>query len=135
MTILAGMGAELILLAFKFFVYLCFFGCAGSSLLHGLFSKKLGTAVATFWLQGVASHCSVFSGCGAWALGYVGSVVAQGLRCFTARGIFPDQGSNPCLLDWEADSSLLSHPQSSLLAIKHPYSPASTVVQATWPVL
>ena len=31
-------------------------------------------------------------------------VVAHGLSCSTARGIFPDQGSNPCLLHWQADS-------------------------------
>ena len=34
---------------------------------------------------------------------HVGSVVvAQGLHCFKASGIFPDQGSNPCLLRWQA---------------------------------
>ena len=31
-------------------------------------------------------------------------VVAQGLSCSTARGIFPDQGSNLCPLHWQADS-------------------------------
>ena len=28
---------------------------------------------------------------------------------FLVQGIFPTQGSNPCLLHWEADSLLLSH--------------------------
>ena len=31
-------------------------------------------------------------------------VVVHGLSCFTACGIFPDQGSNPCPLHWQADS-------------------------------
>ena len=39
-----------------------------------------------------ASHCSGLSGCRAWALGYVGSVVvAHRLSCPTTCGIFPDQ--------------------------------------------
>ena len=31
-------------------------------------------------------------------------VVAHGLSCSAACGIFPDQGSNPCLLHWQVDS-------------------------------
>ena len=57
-----------------------------------------------------ASHCSSFSCCGAWALQHVGSViVAHGLWCPKACGIFPDQGSNLCPLYWEADSYPLYH--------------------------
>ena len=36
-------------------------------------------------------------------------VVAHGLSCSTACGIFPDQGSNPCPLHWQADSQPLRH--------------------------
>ena len=36
-------------------------------------------------------------------------VVAPGLSCSTACGIFPDQGSNPGPLRWQADSLPLSH--------------------------
>ena len=43
-------------------------------------------------------------------------VVAHGLSCSTACGIFPDQGSNPCPLHWQADSQPLSH-QGSLILI------------------
>ena len=32
-------------------------------------------------------------------------VVAHGLCCSAACGIFPDQGSNPCPLHWQADST------------------------------
>ena len=34
---------------------------------------------------------------------------ACGLSSSSAHGIFPDQGSNPCLLHWQADSLPLSH--------------------------
>ena len=36
-------------------------------------------------------------------------IVAHGLSRSTARGIFPDQGSNPCPLHWQADSHPLRH--------------------------
>ena len=36
-------------------------------------------------------------------------VVAHGPSCSAACGIFPDQGSNPCLLHWQADSQPLRH--------------------------
>ena len=36
-------------------------------------------------------------------------VVARGLSCSAACGIFPDQGSNPCPLHWQADSQPLRH--------------------------
>ena len=45
-------------------------------------------------------------------------VVAHGLSCSAACGIFPDQGSNPCPLQWQADSQPLRHqgsPSSSFL--------------------
>ena len=37
------------------------------------------------------------------------AVVAHGLSCFVACGIFPDQGSNPRPLHWQADSQPLRH--------------------------
>ena len=39
-------------------------------------------------------------------------VVAHGPSCSVACGIFPDQGSNPCPLHWQADSQPLRHPGS-----------------------
>ena len=80
-----------------------------------------------------ASPCSVFSCCRAWALGCLGFiscimwaqqlplpgsqstgsvVVAHGFSCFEACGIFPDRGSNLCLLHWQMDSLPLSHEES-----------------------
>ena len=40
-------------------------------------------------------------------------IVAHGPSCSMACGIFPDQGSNPCPLHWQADSQPLRH-QGSL---------------------
>ena len=41
-------------------------------------------------------------------------VVAHRLSCSTACGIFPDQGSNPCPLHWQADSQPLRHQGSPI---------------------
>ena len=95
------------------------FGSIGSSLLRaGLL--QLWRAGATLCCGARASHCGGFSCCRAWTLGaqasvvaahglqqlwHVGSVVvAHGLSCSMACGIFLDQGSNPCSLHWQADS-------------------------------
>ena len=79
---------------------------------------------ATLQFLCVVSHCSGLS-YGARALGLMGSavaapwlqntgsiVMAHGLRCSTACGIFLDQGLNPCLLNWQEDSLPLSHQAS-----------------------
>ena len=67
-----------------------------------------------------------FSCCGAGALEHVGFsscgsqalVLVQGVSCSVARGIFLDQGSNLCLLHWQADSLPLSY-QGSLACHFH----------------
>ena len=41
-------------------------------------------------------------------------IVAHGPTCSVACGIFPDQGSNPCPLHWQADSQPLRHQGSPL---------------------
>ena len=46
-------------------------------------------------------------------------VVAHGLSCSAACGIFPDQGSNPCPLHWQADSQPLRHQGSPCLCLIH----------------
>ena len=43
-------------------------------------------------------------------------VVANGLSCCLACGIFPSQGLNPCLLHWQADSLPLNHQGSPLIS-------------------
>ena len=44
-------------------------------------------------------------------------VVAHGSSCSAASGIFPDQGSNPCPLHWQADSQALCHQESPALSL------------------
>ena len=53
-----------------------------------------------------------------WSTGsrHAGSaIVAHGPSCSAACGIFPDQGSNPCPLHWQADSQPLHHQGSPIL--------------------
>ena len=123
----------MLLFFFFKFIYLCnlfIFGCVGSSLLHAGFLSSCGEQGLLFKGCGArASHCGGFSFCGArapdvWAsaivahrLGSCGSqalstgsvVVVHGLSCLAACGIFLDQGSNLCPLNWQADSQPLHH--------------------------
>ena len=56
-------------------------------------------------------------------------IVAHGPSCSAACGIFPDQGSNPCTLHWQADSQPLRHQGSpqvvlfvySIYAVQYAY--------------
>ena len=57
-----------------------------------------------------ASHCrglSLSRSIGSRGAGSV--IMAHGPSCSAACGIFPDQGSNPCPLHWQADSQPLRH--------------------------
>ena len=45
-------------------------------------------------------------------------IVAHGPSCSAACGIFPDQGSNPCPLHWQADSQPLRHQGSPVLYLE-----------------
>ena len=45
-------------------------------------------------------------------------VVAHGPSRSAARGIFPDQGSNPCPLHWQADSQPLHNQGSPMVNFK-----------------
>ena len=45
------------------------------------------------------------------------AIVAHGPRCSVARGILPDQGSNPCAPHWQADSQPLRHQGSPITYI------------------
>ena len=45
------------------------------------------------------------------------AIVAHRPSCSAACGIFPDQGSNPCPLHWQADSQPLRHQGSPVLIL------------------
>ena len=82
-----------------------YFGCAGSSLLRGLFSSCSEQGLLSSC--GVrASHFGGFSCCRAQALGTWASVVVHGLSYSIACEIFPDQGLNSCLPYGQAYSLL-----------------------------
>ena len=91
-----------------FLIYLFIYGCVGSSFLCEGF-LQLWQAGATLHRGARASH---YRGLSLWTTGSrrAGSViVAHGPSCSAACGIFPDQGSNPCVLHWQADSQPLRH--------------------------
>ena len=91
-----------------YFTALFIFGCAGSSLLLKAFSSCSKRGLLFSWGE-QASHCGGFSCCRAQALGCTGfgscgaQTVAHRSSCPEAHGIFPDQGSNPCVfcIGWQ----------------------------------
>ena len=100
---------------FLFIFFLFIFGCGGSSLLLGLFSSCGAQAsyCSGFSCWGArALELKDFSNCGLQSTGLV--VAAHGPSCSGACRIFPDQGSNTCLLHWQADSLPPSHQGSPL---------------------
>ena len=64
------------------------------------------------------------------------AVVAHRPSCSAACGIFPDQGSNPCPLHWQADSQPLRH-QGSLVKkfLKKTYMDGRTGEERTMKIL
>ena len=95
--------------------------CTGSSLLHGLFSS-CGEQGPLFQ-HGGFSCCRAqdlgytsFRSCSSRALELGQVVVVQGLSCPEARGIFPDQGLNLCLLCWQVDYLPLSYQGSPVFS-------------------
>ena len=105
---------------FKNFIYLFIFiyGCVGSSLLCEGFSLVVASRGHS------SSRCTGLSLLWPVLLRSTGSrragsvIVAHGLSRSAACGIFPDQGSNPCPLHWQADSQPLRHQGSPLSLLK-----------------
>ena len=80
---------------------------------QGLLASWGPQASHCWWLlllQTTASRVCGLSSCSSRALEHwFNSCGTCGLSCSTASELFPDQGSNPCLLHWQADSSPLSY--------------------------
>ena len=77
-------------------------------MVSGGYSSLQCAGFSLWWpllLRSTGSSRMGFNSCGTQA----SVVVAHGLSCSMACGIFPDQGSNPCLLHWQADSQPLHH--------------------------
>ena len=84
------------------------YGCAGS-----FFSCGEWELLSSCCAQ--ASHCSGLSCCRTWALGTQASIaVLHGFSYSLARGIFLDQGLNPCPQHWQADSQPLDSREALL---------------------
>ena len=114
------------------------FGCAGSLLLFTSFlwlHRATSFSEQAFALVSVSrllvavvslvmEHGPGGSGVAASRLWSTSSTrVAHGLSFSKACGIFPDRGSNPCLLHWQAGSLPLCHRGSPLKPVNaHSYS-------------
>ena len=84
------------------FFFFFFFGCVLRCCVWA-FSSCCKRGATLCW-RARASHCGGFSCCGARGPRARVSVVAvNGPSCSAACGIFPDQGSNPGSLHWQAD--------------------------------
>ena len=91
------------------FIYI-FLGCAGPSLLLGLLSSWVERGLLLLVIQGLLFLLSAGSGaCGLCSCSSPALVVAHRPSSSAARGVFLDQGLNPCLLHWQVDSLSLSH--------------------------
>ena len=116
----------------KIFIYLFIFGHVGSSLLRGTF-LKLRWAGAALWLQ--CSDFSLAAASLAWAsvVAACGSaLVAHGLRCPVACGIFPDQRSNWCPLTCKTDSYPLNYQGRPLYTVLNKSHHVHKSVQYQW---
>ena len=91
---------------FCLFIWLGWVFAAELGLLASLGERGLLPGCDAHRLPQLRGEHRVDAAPGLWGTGSV--VVAQGLACSVARGIFPDQGSNPCLLHCQADSLPLS---------------------------
>ena len=91
------------------FIYFFIYGCVGSSFtVRGLSLVAASRGHSSSRCAGLSlSWPLLLRSTGSRRAGSV--VVAHGPSCSVARGIFPDQGSNPCPLRWQADSQPLRH--------------------------
>ena len=101
----------------KGFFFFFFFGCVGSSFLcEGFSAVAAGGGHSSSRCAGLSpSRPLLLRSTGSRCAGSV--VVAHGLSRSAARGIFPDQGSNPCPLHWQADSQPLCHQGSPCIKV------------------
>ena len=93
-----------------FYLFILFiYGCVGSSFLcEGFLQLRQVGATLHRSARGPSPSRPLLL----WSTGSrrAGSaIVAHRPSCSAACGIFPDQGSNPCPLHWQADSQPLRH--------------------------
>ena len=98
-------------------IYLFIYGCVGSLFLcEGFLLVVASGCHSSSWCAGLSlSQPLLLQSKGSRRTGSV--IVAHRLICSMACGIFPDQGSNPCPLHWQAGSQPLCHQGSPLLLL------------------
>ena len=91
------------------FIYVFIYGCVGSSVsVRGLSLDVASGGHSSSRCAGLSlSRPLLWWSTGSRRAG--SAVVAHGPSRSAACGIFPDQGSNPCPLHWQADSQPLRH--------------------------
>ena len=114
-----AVNTELVIFFFKVFIYLFLWLCWVFVSVHGLSPVAESRGHSSSRCAGLSlSRPLPFRSAGSRRAGSV--VVAHGPSCSAARGILPDQGSNPCPLHWQADTQPLRHQGSPELVIFKP---------------
>ena len=99
------------------FIYL-FIAVLGLRFVRGLSLVAASRGHSSSWCAGLSlSRPLPLQGTGSRRAG--SAVVAHGPSCSAACGIFPDQGSNPCPLHWQADSEPLRHQGSPIILFNY----------------
>ena len=113
---------------FFFIIYLFIYGCVGSSFLcEGLLQlRQVGATLHHGARASSLSRPLLLRSAGSRRAGSV--VVVHGPSCSAACGIFPDQGSNPCPLHWQADSQPLRHQGSPICLFDNSHSNRCEVI-------
>ena len=107
--------------------------------MQGLSLVAVSRGHSSLWCTGLSlSRPLLLQSTGSRHAGSV--VVAHGPSCSAACGIFPDQGSNPRPLHWQADSQPLRHQGSpNLFVLNHlfaSYPSHCLLIQLpSWPVI
>ena len=101
-------SSDLILFIFIYYLFIYLWLCWVFVSVRGLSLVAASGGHSSSWCAGLSlSRPLLLRSTGSRRAGSV--VVAHGPSCFAACGIFPDQGSNPCPLHWQADSQPLHH--------------------------
>ena len=107
-------GVEGVVISFKIylFIYLFYFWlCWVFVSVRGLSLVVASGGHSSSWCAGLSLlQPHLLRSTGSRRAGSV--IVAHGPSCSAACGLFPDQGSNPCPLHWQADSQPLRHQRS-----------------------
>ena len=120
-----GSSVYCLFLFIDFYLFIYFWLCWVFVSVRGLPLVAASGGHSSSWCAGLSlSRPLLLRSTGSRRAGSV--VVAHGPSCSVACGIFPDQGSNPCPLHWQADSQPLRRqgsPGSSVFADVYMFEP------------